>query len=286
LETDLIYTWFPQSAVFGLLAHKPVIFEIHEPPSGRIGPLWYRLFAKIPGRKRLVSITQALVQVLNAGYETGIRKDEIVLGPNGVDLERFSSLPNPETARRQIGLIQSPTVLCTGHLYAGRGADMFLALAKSAPDVQFVWVGGRSQDVAEWRERAKGLANVTFTGFVPNRDIPLYQAAGDILLMPYGRTIAGSSGGNSAEICSPMKMFEYMAAGRAILTSDLPVIREVLDESVAVLCPPEDIPAWQSALRSLLDDTSQQRALGEAACRRAKNYTWQARAQRTLEGFI
>lgn len=286
LETDLIYTWFPQSAVFGLLARKPVILEIHEPPSGRVGPLWYKLFIHIPGRKRLLSITRALIQVLDQKYGAALHTDEIVIGPNGVDIERFRSLPDSETARRQLGLIQAPTVLCTGHLYPGRGADLFLALAKSTPSAQFVWVGGRPQDVTEWRERATGLANVQFTGFVPNKDIPLYQAAGDVLLMPYGRVISGSSGGNSAEICSPMKMFEYMASGRTILTSDLPVIREVLNESMAVFCPPEDVTSWQSALHTLLADPSRREALGKSSRRNAENYSWQARARRTLEGFI
>lgn len=285
LDCSLVYTWFPQSAVFALLTGRPVVFEIHEPPSGVFGPLWYQLFAALPGRKRLVSITQALVQVLNRRYGTRLRPDEIVIAPNGVDLGRFASLPDPEPARRQLSLPQAPTVLCAGHLYAGRGADLFLALAEATPDAQFVWVGGRPQDVAEWRERAAGLANVTFTGFVPNQEIPLHLAAGDVLLMPYGQTIAGSSGGNSAEICSPMKMFEYMAAGHAILTSDLPVIREVLDETTAVFCPPEDVQAWQSALRALLDDPARRQALGKSARCMVEKYTWQTRAERTLDGF-
>ena len=82
------------------------------------------------------------------------------------------------------------------------------------------------------------------TGFIENSKLPLYQAACDILLMPYENAIAGSSGGNSVDICSPMKMFEYMAVGRAIISSDLPVIHEVLDNETAFFCPPEDSSAW------------------------------------------
>ena len=102
------------------------------------------------------------------------------------------------------------------------------------------------------RSAPANLTNVTFTGFVPNERIPLYQSAADVLLMPYGRAVTTSSGGNTAEICSPMKMFEYMAAGRAILTSDLPVLREVLDETKAVFSPLEQAEAWESALGGLL----------------------------------
>ena len=60
-------------------------------------------------------------------------------------------------------------------------------------------------------------------------------------MMPYGKMVAGSSGGNIAEVSSPMKMFEYMASGRVILTSDIPVLREVLNENNAVFYIPEDI---------------------------------------------
>jgi glycosyltransferase involved in cell wall biosynthesis len=184
-------------------------------------------------------------------------------------------------------LTQAPTIACTGHLYAGRGADLFLALAAQTPGARFLWVGGRPEDVAVWQEKAAsaGLTNVTFTGFVPNRDLPHYQAAADVLLMPYGREIAGSSGGNSASVCSPMKMFEYMAAGRAIVTSDLPVIHEVLNEKNAIFCSPEDVDAWVQAVRSLLDDPARRAALGKQARHDVEEYTWLERARKALTGF-
>jgi glycosyltransferase involved in cell wall biosynthesis len=285
LGADLIYTWFPQSAVFGLLRGMPVIFEIHIQPTGRFGPIWHRLFASLRGRRRLVSITRALVNALEHDFKMRFPPDEIIIAPNGVDLERFVSLPNPAMARRQTGLRDVPTVMCTGHLYAGRGAELFLALAESLPQAHFVWVGGRPEDVADSKQRAKS-ENITFTGFIPNRDLPLYQAAADILLMPYGTLIMGSSGtADSAAVASPMKMFEYMAAGRAIVTSDLPVIREVLDEESAVFCQPGEIRDWRLVIESLLDDDARRAMLGAQAQHKVQDYTWTARAQRILNGF-
>ena len=58
LRADVIYSWFPQSAVFGLLGGMPVVFEIHIQPTGFFGPLWHRLFATLRGRKRLASNTR------------------------------------------------------------------------------------------------------------------------------------------------------------------------------------------------------------------------------------
>jgi glycosyltransferase involved in cell wall biosynthesis len=165
--------------------------------------------------------------------------------------------------------------------------DLFLELAAQFPGTNFLWVGGRPADVDAARRRAAAarLPRVTFTGFVPNERIPLYQSAADVLLMPYGRAVTTSSGGNTAEICSPMKMFEYLAAGGAILTSDLPVLREVLDESCAVFCPPEDAEAWGAALGGLLADSQRRQALGQRAREIVAQYAWDRRARHILEGF-
>jgi len=285
-RADLLYTWFPQSAVFGLLSKLPVVFEIHIQPTGLFGPIWHRAFANLHGRKRLASITHALIEILEREFRICFSKDEVVIAPNGVDLERFASLPDPVTARRQIGFREAPTVMCTGHLYAGRGAELFLALAKSLPQAQFAWVGGRPEDVTTWKQRVES-DNITFTGFIPNGDLPLYQAAADILLMPYGRSIVGSSGTvDSANVASPMKMFEYMAAGRVIVTSDLPVIREVLNEKSAVFCKPDDTSSWKSAVEALLNDESRHAVLGKQAKHYVQSHTWLARAERIMNGFI
>jgi glycosyltransferase involved in cell wall biosynthesis len=290
LQPDLLYTWFPQSAVFGLLHRIPTVFEIHIHPTGFFGPAWHRAFAKFPGRKRLASITRALVDALECDYDIRFKSDEVVIAPNGVDLERFASLPStPEAARRTLNLRAAPTVMCTGHLYAGRGADLFLALAKSIPHAHFVWVGGRPDDVIAWKQRAENenISNITFTGFIPNQDLPLYQSAADILLMPYSHSIMGSSGtADSASVASPMKMFEYMAAGRAIVTADLPVIREVLNEGNAVFCEPENLENWRIEVERVLRDEARRAELGNRAKEAVQGYTWRARAERVLEGFV
>ncbi len=285
LKADLIYSWFPQSAVFGLLSNLPVVFEIHIQPTGFFGPWWHKAFASLRGRKRLVSITDALVNILQRDFHMHFHLEEVVIAPNGVDLERFDSLPDPVTARRQIGFREAPTVMCTGHLYAGRGAELFLSLAKSLPHAQFVWVGGRSEDIKIWKQKAE-VDNVTFTGFIPNSDLPLYQAAADILLMPYSRSIMGSSGtADSASVASPMKMFEYMAAGRAIVSSNLPVIREVLNERTAVFCEPDDVQHWRFEIEKLLSNKARRDELGNQARQDVQGYTWVARAQRIMNHF-
>lgn len=281
LQANLLYVWPLQAGALGLLAGMPSMLELHDFPGGRFGPLWLRLFQVLPGRKRLLPISDALRQALNLPAE------RTIIAPDGVDLERYETLPDPASARGELKLPVATSILCTGHLYEGRGGGLFLALAGKFPLTSFVWVGGRPIDVETWKTQAtgQGLTNVTFTGFVPNERIPLYQSAADVLLMPYQRIVATSSGGNTADICSPMKMFEYMAAGRAIVSSDLPVLHEVLDETTAVFCPPDDIGAWESALRALLGDEKQREALGQRARQVVQQYSWIERSQRVLKSF-
>jgi glycosyltransferase involved in cell wall biosynthesis len=175
----------------------------------------------------------------------------------------------------------------TGHLYAGRGLELLLELARRLPEAQFLWVGGEDLAVESWRVRLarENIENVRLMGFRPPARVAELQRACEVLLMPYERSIAVSSGGDTAAFASPMKAFEYMAAGRAILSSDLPVIREVLHEGNAVLLPPDDPLAWEAALRRLMKYPERRARLGEQARRESERNTWPERARRALQGL-
>jgi glycosyltransferase involved in cell wall biosynthesis len=82
-----------------------------------------------------------------------------------------------------------------------------------------------------------------------------------------------------------LKAFEYMAAGRAILASDLPVLHEVLHPKNAVLLPPDDVDAWNAALRAIRRDGKRRASLGGRARRDAARFSWIERTRRALEGL-
>ena len=86
---------------------------------------------------------------------------------------------------------------------------------------------------------------------------------------------------------SPLKMFEYMAAGKAIVSSDLPALREVLtDGEDALLVPAADVDAWEEAVDRLLADEALRTRLGVAAQKKLlRDFTWEARAERVLQGL-
>jgi len=288
LGAELVYTWLPQSAVLESWLGAPVVLEMHADVAGRFGPWWLRQFWTGRRVRRLLVTTDALRRTLE--HSTGIRfpEDDVQIAPNGVDPARYSDLPEEAEARSRLGLSEGFTVGFTGHFYAGRGIELLFELARALPKLQFIWVGGTPDRVEHWRRKLAEarVTNVKLFGFVENSRLPLYQAAAEILVMPYGSRVEASSGQDIADVINPMKMFEYMAAGRAIVTADLPVIREVLDESMAAFCPAGDIGAWRTTILELSDDNQRRNALGLSAREAAQRYTWTARAIRALAGMI
>jgi glycosyltransferase involved in cell wall biosynthesis len=286
---DLLYTRLPQAAALASLSGLPAVLEIHDMPQGSLGPLVYRIFLQGGGARRLVVITRSLAEDLARRFNFQAAPPFTVIAPDGVDLERYEHLPSPQDARAELHSLRGKgfTAGYTGHLYAGRGIELILDLAAALPEITFLLVGGESADVARLRGEAEvaGLPNLLLTGFIPNADLPAYQAACDVLLMLYQRRVAASSGGDIARYLSPMKLFEYLACGRPILSSDLPVIQEVLHAGNSILLPPDDPRAWSAALRNLCGDPARRAALGEAARRDAGQYTWLARAEKVLDGL-
>jgi glycosyltransferase involved in cell wall biosynthesis len=130
------------------------------------------------------------------------------------------------------------------------------------------------------------LENVIQTGFVNQNELPLYLAACDILLLPNQPSKKKSSfGDNFIRWTSPMKLFEYMAVGRLIIASDLPVLREVLNEKNAILCPPGDVESWQKAIRQCWKDKATRELLASRAKRDVGKYDWSNRVASCLEYF-
>lgn len=284
---ELVYTRGVHIALAGLQRGLPVIYEIHQPPSGSLAPRMFRWFCASRAPKRLVVITEALRQMLALKYGMKMPAEQVIIAPSGVDLERFANLPTPQEARAHLGLAEGFTAVYSGHFYAGRGMDVLFELAKALPEVHFIWAGGKPEHVADWRAKldGAGVKNVLLPGFIDHQQLPLYQAAADVLLLPHERGAAGSGGVVIAEVCSPLKLFDYMASGRTILSSDLPVLREVLTDFNSRLVPPGDIPAWIQALKSLQADPVHRLELATQARRDASQYAWSARARKVTAGF-
>jgi glycosyltransferase involved in cell wall biosynthesis len=292
-NADVIYTWALQSAVFSQRQQIPSVMEFHDFPMGTFGPHLFKIYIRHHQRCLSLTTTAALAQGLEEKYGFTFPSGSLQIAPNGTDPQCYLHLPSPVQARKKLGLPEGVTVGFTGHFYKGRGIELLLEIALALPDIHFLWVGGKEEHIQPWREelKARQIHNVTLVGFIPNQELPLYQAACDILVMPYDKKISGSSGGDISQVINPMKMFDYMASGRAIVASDIPVFHEILSEQTAVFCPPEDSQGWSAAIRRLADDQDERERLANNAKARSAQYSWTTRAAKTLalinnlEGF-
>ena len=284
-EADLIYTRLPQCAALASATGFSVAYEVHDYPRGIANQFLLRTFMWGRGKRKLILITNALANDLTRGF--GITHDQVefVIASDGVDIERYENLPDPPQARRslapKIGYFPDRfTAGYSGHFYAGRGLQLLFELAVRQPNMNFLIVGGEDHAVEEARSQAKEakLDNLFLTGFVPNVELPLYQACCEVLLMPYQKQVAGSSGGDIAPYLSPLKVFEYMACGRVIISSDLPVLREVLREDFAFLLPSAQVDLWVDTLNKIAEFPELRKEMGGLARREAGKYSWQSRA--------
>ena len=286
-KPDYVYVWPYQAAALASLIGFPTIFELHDRPPGRSGPFLFRTFLKGKGARRLLPITRALLEWLNREYDLELQTPFAIVAPSGVDLEQYADLPAPQLARKEWGLPEKFTAGYTGHLYPGRGLDLMLKLASTSPGIHFLWGGGEDASVELWRRKVFecGISNLQLMGFVPNERLPSLQAACDVLLMPYEGQVSVSSGGDTAQFASPMKLFEYLACGRAILASDLPVLQEVLNGNNARFAPVSEPRAWQQVLEELQANPTLRRQLGDQARLDSRRYSWETRARRSLMGL-
>ena len=104
--------------------------------------------------------------------------------------------------------------------------------------------------------------------------------------MPYNRIFGGSGGGDIARVSSPLKLFEYLASGRAILASDLPVLREVLDERTAFFYESENFEDMCHKFATLVSDGNLRKRLGKAAKASAQAYDWKTRMGGILKAVV
>lgn len=283
----LLYGRDLNSAVVGVSIGIPSILELHDVPQGARMRALLRHVVRSRALRRLVLISRGLESRLEAELSLRFSAGQVLVAPDGVDLHQFSSLPNKIEARRALGVLDPsrPVVGYSGSLHQGRGLGLVVQLAQRMPNVDFLLAGGDDDDVRTWKAHTSvaQIQNVDFRGFIPNGQLPAFLAACDALVMPYGTTVAVGGGGDTSTVMSPLKMFEYMASGRPILASDLPVLREVLSDRNALLLPPLDVGAWHRALTLVLEQPELARILGENALIDVRPYAWERRVERCLE---
>jgi glycosyltransferase involved in cell wall biosynthesis len=217
-----------------------------------------------------VTITRALAAELTDRFGG---RSQLMVVPDGVRLSATRSFaPAPDTS--------APVVAYAGHLYPWKGVDVLLEALARLPRVKGLIIGGHpaESDIARLQHRAAHLCiaeRVQFTGMVEPAAVPGLLAKAHVLVLPNIATRI------SERYTSPLKLFEYLAAGRPIVASDLPALREVVTADVdAVLVTPGDPRALADGIARVLGDSGLAHSLSSRAWSRAEAFSWAARAER------
>lgn len=203
-----------------------------------------------------------------------------------------ASDPNPyrgidkETLRQELNLpVKERIVLYAGHLYGWKGFDTVLGAARLAlpdPSLKFVCIGGTEQYVKIYSEKVarEKLVNVLILGQKPKAMVPKYLAAADILLLPNS-----ARSEESVRFTSPIKLFEYLASGVPIIASDLPSIRDVVDDTSVQFVPADDPIALAQAIRTSLIYPSEAAVRAQKGLAVASEHTWEQHAEQLVLFF-
>jgi glycosyltransferase involved in cell wall biosynthesis len=173
----------------------------------------------------------------------------------------------------------TPLVVYTGTFEKYQGLDLLFAAAalviRARPDARLLLAGGRPDQVADARAQAEaaGVAgHVIFTGERPSSEIPAILEAADVLVSPRSR------GTNT-----PLKIYQYLRSGRAIVATRLLTHTQVLDDTVAILTGASPEEFAEGILRAVGNPATAAAVGARAAELAATKYSYEAYLERTRE---
>lgn len=268
-KDTVIYSREIFSAFFSSIIGFKNIYELHNIPVPRSSFL-VNYIIKAKTNLFFITISNSLKNKIKELYQS---KSPIYAFHDGATLtsNSFSSPPNfYDRSSFNIGYV--------GHLYQGRGIELIIDLAKQLPQFSFQIIGGEKKDIEKLKKHSTN--NIFYHGFVSPSDTPKYRYFSDILLMPYMKGL-GNEGSlaDTSSWMSPMKLFEYMSSAKPIISTDLPVLREVLNNENSILVPYE-VQSWKDAILKIYNDKSFGAYIGQNAYNDlVSNYTWESRAE-------
>lgn len=281
IGTFLLSLFFKRKKIVGNVIYTrdflvPIVFskknliclELHDIPANKF---LFRFAIKKP---KIFFVLNKYIK--NSLIELGIDGSLIHIIPSGVDVEAFSNDISKLEARGKLALPQNKNIVVyTGHFYKWKGVDVLLEVAKVMKEQIFVFVGGVEPEITDFKIKSIGIDNVIVIPYVDRSIVSLYLKASDVLVIPNSKHAKISS-----DYTSPLKLLEYMISGSPIVASDLPSLREVLDEKNSVFATPDDPQSFVVSINKLLTD----RVLSESLSKKARidvlPYDWLNRAKK------
>lgn len=253
-----------------ILIHPHLVWEAHQGEDN----LCIKLLLK---KAKLVAITYGLVE-LYTKYLKDLKKT--LVAPDAVDLSEFQVDLSREECRKKLGLpLEKKIALYWGHLYGWKGVQTLADASEYFNNYEVaVVVGGHEKDIENFKNINQDKQRLLVVGRRPRNEIALFLKAADVVVLPNSGKVKISS-----HYTSPLKLFEDMASGTPIVASDLPSLREILNEKNAVFFTPDDPRSLHEAVKYMFDNPAVGAEVAAKALEDVQHFTWDKRAQKIAE---
>ena len=267
-----------------LFGYKPVI-ELHDYRSKNYR---WRINYILRNAHAIIVNSEGTLSTLRSHYK--IDDSKVLVVPNGVDIPFFNIPQSKDESREILGLPSGKNII--GYIGSLETVGIekgihtlinaFANLLDKYDDIILLIVGGPNDLVEEYKKEAAsvGVSNdkIIFLGHVSYKKIPMFLRAIDIAVIPLPNNQFGQT-------TSPIKLFEYMAAGKTILASDLQSLRKYLEEQSAEFFEPSNPNDLAAHLKKLIDSPDLAKMLATNAFNNSTGYTWKSRANRILNNI-
>lgn len=255
------------------LLGMPIAVEMHSPKRSNI---LTRLFFRKAGH--IITTNPLIKEKLADVFD--LTPERFIVEPNGVDPEAFEA-PSQEEARTALGLPkEAKIVLYVGRFYDWKGMQALqkAAVALEGKGITTYLVGG-SQEAFEAVTGGPSRP-LHFGGSVQHADIGRWCAAADALLV-----LGTRANEFSYRYTAPMKLFEYLAAGRPVVAADTPALRSLVSEREVAFYTPDDPDDLARTISLVCLDPGKSEQAAAEGLRTAREHTWSRRAER-IRAFI
>lgn len=239
--------------------------EIHDIPQRNF--LFRQLLKRMNG---VVVITGHLKRILT---EKGLEAGKFVVAPDAINLKDFAQPISQKEARENLGLSRNKKIaMYIGLLDKWKGYKTLLEASEFLPEeFQMVVIGGTAEQLCSLRSR---YPKAVFLGFKPYKELARHQRAADVLVIPNsGKAMI------SKYFTSPLKLFAHMASGVPMVVSELPSLREIVDESSTYFFSPDDAKSLAQAIKNVLANPEEAQKRSVQARMESEKYSWENRAR-------
>ncbi|MEM3370391.1 MAG: glycosyltransferase family 4 protein [Candidatus Woesearchaeota archaeon] len=273
-------------------AGKPVHYDwddweyqiyLFSPPSQLYGKYLNLVERTIP--KLVDTVSVASDGIKNLALSLGVREERIFDAHVGADLNKFNPKIDGSEIRDKYKIKHNtPVVIYLGQLHGAQYAELFVRAAKKLidekTDAAFMIVGWGTEahKLTSLAEKLEISDRIIFTGYVTHEEVPKYLAASDI-------AVACFEDNGITRCKSPLKIVEYLAAGKAIVASDVGEVKKMVGNA-GILVKAGDVEALSKGIKILLNDEKMRKTLGKEARKRAElEYNWDVTTDNLIKAY-